>query len=181
MRSLSGAPADPITLPIVACSPYSQGDPANFFSLSATNTENGWGTGKTPFHVQGWFDAATTGEQPDPYGMHTLPYFDQITLARPHTGATDDCHECGRLKLRCDRRSPCGACVKRGVTDRCKYPPNASEKMYGNLPFISQSLTSRIILCTRHTRVTADCHEVKIDVFFIVLPCSWNLILPYDI
>ncbi|TDL23553.1 hypothetical protein BD410DRAFT_827835 [Rickenella mellea] len=38
------------------------------------------------------------------------------------------CGECKRLKLRCDRRTPCSACIKRGVMTRCVYaiPPRTT-------------------------------------------------------
>ncbi|KII91766.1 hypothetical protein PLICRDRAFT_696757 [Plicaturopsis crispa FD-325 SS-3] len=39
------------------------------------------------------------------------------------------CAECKRLKLRCDRRSPCGSCVKRDTVSRCVYSPAAAEKV----------------------------------------------------
>ncbi|KAF8916669.1 hypothetical protein BDZ89DRAFT_934934, partial [Hymenopellis radicata] len=36
---------------------------------------------------------------------------------------------CKRLKLKCDRRNPCGSCVKRDTTARCIYSPAAAEKV----------------------------------------------------
>ncbi|KAF9788065.1 fungal-specific transcription factor domain-containing protein [Thelephora terrestris] len=39
------------------------------------------------------------------------------------------CAECKRLKLRCDRRAPCGSCLKRDTLDRCKYSQAAAEKI----------------------------------------------------
>ncbi|KAK7042302.1 hypothetical protein R3P38DRAFT_312559 [Favolaschia claudopus] len=39
------------------------------------------------------------------------------------------CAECKRLKLKCDRRTPCGSCVKRDTTVRCIYSPAAAEKV----------------------------------------------------
>ena len=42
--------------------------------------------------------------------------------------------QCKRLKLRCDRRNPCGSCVKRDTVQRCQYTAAAAEKMYVHLP-----------------------------------------------
>ncbi|KAF9485712.1 hypothetical protein BDN70DRAFT_823502, partial [Pholiota conissans] len=39
------------------------------------------------------------------------------------------CAECKRLKLKCDRRSPCGSCTKRDTVVRCIYSPAAAEKV----------------------------------------------------
>ncbi|CAE7204017.1 unnamed protein product [Rhizoctonia solani] len=39
------------------------------------------------------------------------------------------CAECKRLKLKCDRRSPCSSCVKRETTARCVYSAAAAEKI----------------------------------------------------
>ncbi|KAJ7757090.1 hypothetical protein B0H16DRAFT_1279610, partial [Mycena metata] len=39
------------------------------------------------------------------------------------------CAECKRLKLKCDRRTPCGSCDKRGTVVRCVYSPAAAEKV----------------------------------------------------
>ncbi|KAH8990735.1 hypothetical protein EDB86DRAFT_2801882, partial [Lactarius hatsudake] len=36
---------------------------------------------------------------------------------------------CKRLKLRCDRRNPCGSCVKRDTVQRCQYTAAAAEKI----------------------------------------------------
>ncbi|OCH88729.1 hypothetical protein OBBRIDRAFT_690065, partial [Obba rivulosa] len=36
---------------------------------------------------------------------------------------------CKRLKLKCDRRTPCGACLKRDTTNRCIYSQAAVEKV----------------------------------------------------
>ncbi|KAJ7125369.1 hypothetical protein C8R44DRAFT_541457, partial [Mycena epipterygia] len=38
------------------------------------------------------------------------------------------CAECKRLKFKCDRRSPCGSCVKRDVVVRCIYSPAAAQR-----------------------------------------------------
>ena len=37
--------------------------------------------------------------------------------------------QCKRLKLKCDRRTPCGSCTKRGTVSRCIYSPAAAEKV----------------------------------------------------
>lgn len=39
------------------------------------------------------------------------------------------CAECKRLKLKCDRRTPCGSCTKRDTVARCIYSPAAAEKV----------------------------------------------------
>ncbi|KAF8647320.1 hypothetical protein AX16_006782 [Volvariella volvacea WC 439] len=39
------------------------------------------------------------------------------------------CAECKRLKLKCDRRNPCGSCTKRDTVARCIYSPAAAEKV----------------------------------------------------
>ncbi|KJA25345.1 hypothetical protein HYPSUDRAFT_85475 [Hypholoma sublateritium FD-334 SS-4] len=39
------------------------------------------------------------------------------------------CAECKRLKLKCDRRTPCGSCTKRDTVARCTYSPAAAEKV----------------------------------------------------
>ncbi|KAF9564094.1 hypothetical protein CPC08DRAFT_292792 [Agrocybe pediades] len=39
------------------------------------------------------------------------------------------CAECKRLKLKCDRKSPCGSCTKRDTVARCVYSPAAAEKV----------------------------------------------------
>ncbi|KAF9530558.1 hypothetical protein CPB83DRAFT_738129, partial [Crepidotus variabilis] len=36
---------------------------------------------------------------------------------------------CKRLKLKCDRRAPCGSCVKRDTVARCQYSAAAAEKV----------------------------------------------------
>ncbi|KAF8062314.1 hypothetical protein FPV67DRAFT_1385167, partial [Lyophyllum atratum] len=36
---------------------------------------------------------------------------------------------CKRLKLKCDRRTPCGSCTKRDTVSRCIYSPAAAEKV----------------------------------------------------
>ncbi|KDR77288.1 hypothetical protein GALMADRAFT_267440 [Galerina marginata CBS 339.88] len=61
--------------------------------------------------------------------------------ANPHTPSTSStgpqirsritvvCAECKRLKLKCDRRAPCGSCTKRDTVVRCIYSPAAAEKV----------------------------------------------------
>ncbi|KAF9260671.1 hypothetical protein L218DRAFT_835021, partial [Marasmius fiardii PR-910] len=36
---------------------------------------------------------------------------------------------CKRLKLKCDRRNPCGSCLKRDTVSRCIYSAAAAEKV----------------------------------------------------
>ncbi|PIL29170.1 transcription factor [Ganoderma sinense ZZ0214-1] len=39
------------------------------------------------------------------------------------------CAECKRLKLKCDRRTPCSSCIKRDTVQRCVYSQAAAEKV----------------------------------------------------
>ncbi|KAK7683807.1 hypothetical protein QCA50_013183 [Cerrena zonata] len=39
------------------------------------------------------------------------------------------CAECKRLKLKCDRRTPCSSCLKRDTVQRCIYSQAATEKI----------------------------------------------------
>ncbi|KZT04866.1 uncharacterized protein LAESUDRAFT_615143, partial [Laetiporus sulphureus 93-53] len=36
---------------------------------------------------------------------------------------------CKRLKLKCDRRTPCSSCIKRDTVQRCVYSQAAAEKI----------------------------------------------------
>ncbi|TDL20973.1 hypothetical protein BD410DRAFT_790331 [Rickenella mellea] len=54
---------------------------------------------------------------------------EQAQPAQQRARVTVVCGECKRLKLKCDRRTPCGACVKRDTTDKCIYASGASEKI----------------------------------------------------
>ncbi|KAI0080388.1 hypothetical protein K474DRAFT_1589782, partial [Panus rudis PR-1116 ss-1] len=36
---------------------------------------------------------------------------------------------CKRLKLKCDRRTPCSSCLKRDTVQRCVYSQAAAEKI----------------------------------------------------
>ncbi|KAG6828123.1 hypothetical protein H0H92_009114 [Tricholoma furcatifolium] len=49
--------------------------------------------------------------------------------APPTVPVTVVCAECKRLKLKCDRRSPCGSCTKRDTVSRCIYSAAAAEKV----------------------------------------------------
>ncbi|KAH9929060.1 uncharacterized protein BXZ73DRAFT_102214 [Epithele typhae] len=49
------------------------------------------------------------------------------------------CAECKRLKLKCDRRTPCSSCIKRDTVQRCVYSQAAAEKVD------VQSLHNRIL------------------------------------
>ncbi|KZO94686.1 hypothetical protein CALVIDRAFT_565430 [Calocera viscosa TUFC12733] len=61
------------------------------------------------------------------------------------------CAECKRLKLRCDRRTPCGSCMKRDTIHRCQYTPAASEKVD------VQSLHNRVLtLESKVTKLSAE-------------------------
>ena len=37
--------------------------------------------------------------------------------------------QCKRLKLKCDRRTPCSSCIKRDTVQRCVYSQAAAEKV----------------------------------------------------
>ncbi|KAH9947847.1 fungal-specific transcription factor domain-containing protein [Amylocystis lapponica] len=50
------------------------------------------------------------------------------------------CAECKRLKLKCDRRTPCSSCLKRDTVQRCVYSQAAAEKID------VQSLHNRILV-----------------------------------
>ncbi|KAG6841145.1 hypothetical protein C0991_001422 [Blastosporella zonata] len=54
------------------------------------------------------------------------------------------CAECKRLKLKCDRRTPCGSCVKRETVARCIYSQAAAEKVD------LQSMNNRLIQVEAH-------------------------------
>ncbi|KIJ42942.1 hypothetical protein M422DRAFT_119565, partial [Sphaerobolus stellatus SS14] len=47
---------------------------------------------------------------------------------------------CKRLRLKCDRRTPCSSCVKRDTVPRCTYSAAAAEKID------VQSLHNRILV-----------------------------------
>ncbi|KAG5734816.1 hypothetical protein E4T56_gene763 [Termitomyces sp. T112] len=65
--------------------------------------------------------AAMDDPQPVPPPASTAPQIrSRITVV---------CAECKRLKLKCDRRTPCGSCTKRDTVSRCIYSPAAAEKV----------------------------------------------------
>lgn len=53
--------------------------------------------------------------------------------------------QCKRLKLKCDRRTPCSSCVKRDAVSRCVYSAAAAERMYVESYFLSP-LSSALFL-----------------------------------
>lgn len=57
----------------------------------------------------------------------------QFSLVHPISNPT----QCKRLKLKCDRRTPCGSCTKRDTVARCVYSPAAAEKV--SVPLLSLS------------------------------------------
>ncbi|KAH7106830.1 hypothetical protein BKA62DRAFT_765406 [Auriculariales sp. MPI-PUGE-AT-0066] len=59
------------------------------------------------------------------------------------------CAECKRLKLKCDRRVPCGSCVKRDTVNRCTYSAAAAEKID------VQSLHNRVLLLESQVQTLA--------------------------
>ncbi|KAI0088272.1 hypothetical protein BDY19DRAFT_950037 [Irpex rosettiformis] len=54
------------------------------------------------------------------------------------------CAECKRLKLKCDRRTPCSSCLKRDTVQRCIYTQAAAEKID------IQSLHNRLLVVEGH-------------------------------
>ncbi|KAF5384069.1 hypothetical protein D9615_003248 [Tricholomella constricta] len=63
--------------------------------------------------------------------MEEQPQQPAVPSAAPQIRAriTVVCAECKRLKLKCDRRTPCGSCTKRDTVSRCIYSPAAAEKV----------------------------------------------------
>lgn len=54
----------------------------------------------------------------------------RVRVLPPHRVAVIDCGlQCKRLKLKCDRKMPCGSCVKREATSKCQYSAAAAEKV----------------------------------------------------
>ncbi|KAM6501082.1 hypothetical protein JOM56_004096 [Amanita muscaria] len=53
----------------------------------------------------------------------------QSSVPQIRSRITVVCAECKRLKLKCDRRNPCGSCTKRDTVSRCIYSPAAAEKV----------------------------------------------------
>ncbi|KAI0046789.1 hypothetical protein FA95DRAFT_1606603 [Auriscalpium vulgare] len=80
-------------------------------------------------------DPAFPPDQPDPDPApppHTTqstggPRFSSGSHIRSRI--TVVCAECKRLKLKCDRRAPCGSCRKRDTVHRCLYSAAAAEKI----------------------------------------------------
>lgn len=58
-----------------------------------------------------------------------LPLPSSSTGPQIRSRITVVCAECKRLKLKCDRRTPCGSCTKRDTVARCIYSPAAAEKV----------------------------------------------------
>ena len=48
--------------------------------------------------------------------------------------------QCKRLKLKCDRRTPCDQCMKRETTQKCVYQANAADCLYVPFSFLLQFL-----------------------------------------
>lgn len=46
-----------------------------------------------------------------------------------HVPTADFDLKCKRLKLKCDRRTPCDQCVKRSSESKCIYSQQAAEKV----------------------------------------------------
>ncbi|KAK0498745.1 hypothetical protein EDD18DRAFT_1153577 [Armillaria luteobubalina] len=64
-------------------------------------------------------------EQPQPLSSSSTA----TTAPQVRSRITVVCAECKRLKLKCDRRNPCGSCTKRDTVARCIYSPAAAEKV----------------------------------------------------
>ncbi|KAG6868503.1 hypothetical protein C0993_001842 [Termitomyces sp. T159_Od127] len=69
--------------------------------------------------------SSTTAAMDDP--QPALP--STSTAPQIRSRITVVCAECKRLKLKCDRRTPCGSCTKRDTVSRCIYSPAAAEKV----------------------------------------------------
>ncbi|EJD06601.1 uncharacterized protein FOMMEDRAFT_17107 [Fomitiporia mediterranea MF3/22] len=57
------------------------------------------------------------------------PAKSSVSTAGCRQRVTVVCAECKRLKLKCDRRTPCGSCTKRDTIPRCIYSQAAAEKV----------------------------------------------------
>ena len=62
--------------------------------------------------------------------------------------------QCKRLKLKCDRRTPCGSCTKRDTVARCVYSPAAAEKV--SVPLLSLLFLSHALVATCTPSITAS-------------------------
>ncbi|GJE86336.1 hypothetical protein PsYK624_024160 [Phanerochaete sordida] len=81
-------------------------------------------------------DTASTGLNGDAPGSHTPNGQSSGSAASKASNSTHIrsritvvCAECKRLKLKCDRRTPCSSCVKRDTMARCVYSQAAAEKI----------------------------------------------------
>lgn len=75
---------------------------------------------------------------PPAQGPSHPPSVSGITQIRSRV--TVVCAECKRLKLKCDRRTPCSSCIKRDTISRCTYSAAAAEKID------VQSLHNRVLV-----------------------------------
>ncbi|EDR10652.1 uncharacterized protein LACBIDRAFT_317361 [Laccaria bicolor S238N-H82] len=78
---------------------------------------------------------------------HAANLANQFTPPQIRSRITIVCAECKRLKLKCDRKTPCGSCAKRGTIVRCIYAPEAVEKIdLHSLHNRISSLNDRLVL-----------------------------------
>lgn len=68
--------------------------------------------------------------QSNPFPHHRCLCRGRRHLLHPQFFFTHSQTQCKRLKLKCDRRNPCGSCTKRDTIPRCVYSPAAAEKVY---------------------------------------------------
>ncbi|KAI0827296.1 hypothetical protein BC628DRAFT_1318523, partial [Trametes gibbosa] len=58
-----------------------------------------------------------------------LRYICHNALTSPRRHIRSRITVCKRLKLKCDRRTPCSSCLKRDTVQRCVYSQAAAEKV----------------------------------------------------
>lgn len=73
-------------------------------------------------------NAASTVEWPVSTPVYSLETISQVG-SQIRSRITVVCAECKRLKLKCDRKNPCGSCTKRDTIAKCIYSPAAAEKV----------------------------------------------------
>lgn len=67
--------------------------------------------------------------QSDPLAHHRCLCRGKLNLDVCNAASSILSTQCKRLKLKCDRRSPCSSCTKRDTVARCIYSPAAAEKV----------------------------------------------------
>ncbi|TFK53011.1 hypothetical protein OE88DRAFT_1643729 [Heliocybe sulcata] len=79
--------------------------------------------------TKGMAGAASGGTQPPAMQQGNSSSSGPSGSSQLRSRITVVCAECKRLKLKCDRRTPCGSCTKRDCIDKCVYSPAAAEKI----------------------------------------------------